>query len=253
MARFKLTLEYDGTPFVGWQRQNNGPSVQAALEDAVYSLCGERVSVQSAGRTDAGVHARGMVAHVDIDKPFAADAVRDALSQHLKPAPIVVLNAESVSDDFHARFSCTRRAYEYRIINRRARLTLDLERAWRVAQRLDAEAMHDAAQVFCGKHDFTTFRAAACQSASPVKTVDEISVSRNEDLVFIRCAARSFLHHQIRSFAGTLVEVGRGNWTAQDVKDALNAKDRTRCAAVAPPDGLYFIRAEYEGVEENKG
>ena len=248
MARYKLTLEYDGTPFVGWQFQENGPSVQAALEDAVFALSGARVTAHAAGRTDAGVHALGMVAHIELEKEFPADTVRDALSQHLKPAPVVVLKTERVCEDFHARFSCTSRAYEYRIINRRSRLTLDHHRAWRVSHPLDEEAMHEAAQALVGKHDFTTFRAAACQSASPVKTLNEISVMRAGNEVFIRCAARSFLHHQVRSFAGALVEVGRGKWRIKDVKAALEAKDRSRCAPVAPAEGLYFLRADYDQV-----
>ena len=187
-----------------------------------------------------------MTAHVDIEKDVTADVVRDAINHHLKPAPVAVLSAEPVSDDFHARFSCIRRAYEYRIINRRAPLALDRGRAWRISQRLDADAMHAAAQVLVGRHDFTTFRAAQCQSNSPVKTVDEISVSRAGEEILLRCAARSFLHHQIRSFAGTLVEVGRGKWRSKDVEDALKAKSRDACGPVAPPDGLYFLCADYE-------
>ena len=246
MPRYKLTLEYDGGPFVGWQRQDNGPSVQAALEAAARGLCGEAVTAHAAGRTDAGVHALGMATHIDLPKDYTADVVRDALNQHLKPLPVVVLAAEAVGEDFHARFSCVRRAYEYRIVNRRPPLTLDAGRAWRVVQSLDAGAMHDAAQALVGRHDFTTFRAAACQSDSPVKTLDEISVMRAGPEVLIRCAARSFLHHQVRSFAGSLVEVGKGKWRAKDLKAALEARDRARCAPVAPPDGLYFVRAEYE-------
>lgn len=245
MPRYKLTLEYDGGPFVGWQRQDNGPSVQAALEAAAHGLCGEAVTAHAAGRTDAGVHALGMAAHIDLPKDYPADVVRDALNQHLKPLPVAVLVAETVGEDFHARFSCVRRAYEYRIVNRRPPLTLDAGRAWRVVQPLDAGAMHDAAQALVGLHDFTTFRAAACQSDSPVKTLDEISVMRAGPEVLIRCAARSFLHHQVRSFAGSLVEVGKGKWRAKDLKAALEARDRSRCAPVAPPDGLYFVRAEY--------
>ncbi len=246
MARYKLTLEYDGTPFVGWQFQENGPSVQAALEDAVFALSGERTTAHAAGRTDAGVHALGMAAHIDLDKEFSANKVRDGLSHHLRPAPIVVLHAERVNEDFHARFSCIGRAYQYRIINRRPRLTLDAHRAWRVSDPLDADAMNEAAQALVGKHDFTTFRAAACQAASPIKTLDEISVTRAGEEVFICCAARSFLHHQVRSFAGALVEVGRQKWRIEDVKGALKARDRSRCAPVAPSDGLYFVRADYD-------
>lgn len=245
MPRYKLTLEYDGSPFVGWQFQENGPSVQGALEEAAFKLSGEKVTAHAAGRTDAGVHAYGMVAHIDLHKEFHEDKVRDGLSQHLKPSPVVILNAEQVDENFHARFSCTGRAYEYRIINRRARLTIDAGRAWRIGQPLDAAAMDIAAQALVGKHDFTTFRAAACQARSPVKTLNEITVTRAGDEIFMRCAARSFLHNQVRSFAGTLVEVGRGKWRAEDVKAALEAKDRARCAPVAPAEGLYFVRAEY--------
>ena len=246
MPRYKLILEYDGGPFSGWQRQENGPSVQQALETAVLGFCSETVTAHAAGRTDAGVHARAMTVHIDLARDFPADTVRDALNQHLRPAPIAVLSAQIVSDDFHARFSCIRRAYEYRIVNRRAPLTLDAGRAWRVGTPLDAEAMHAAAQVFVGKHDFTTFRAASCQSDSPLKTLDDISVSRAGEEIFIRCAARSFLHHQVRSFAGTLAEAGRGRWRVGDVKAALKAKDRASCGPVAPAEGLYFLRADYE-------
>ena len=245
MPRYKLVLEYDGGPFVGWQRQDNGPSVQGALESATAALCGETATAHAAGRTDAGVHALGMVAHIDMPKSYREDVVRDALNFHLKPQPVAVLEVETVDDNFHARFSCVRRAYEYRIVNRRPPLTYEAGLAWRVPERLDADAMHDAAQVLVGRHDFTTFRASACQSDSPVKTLDEISVMRAGDGVFIRCAARSFLHHQVRSFAGSLVEVGRGKWRVRDLKTALETRDRAACGQVAPPDGLYFVRADY--------
>ncbi len=246
MPRYKLVLEYYGKPFVGWQRQENGPSIQAALEAAAEALSGKKAASQAAGRTDAGVHALGMVVHIDLAKAFPADVVQNAINQHLKPAPIAVLSAEIADDDFHARFSCIRRSYEYRIVNRRAPLTIDAGRAWRVSPPLDADAMDAAAQVLVGKHDFTTFRAAACQSYSPVKTLDEISVARAGEDILIRCAARSFLHNQVRSMTGSLVEVGKGKWRARDIKAALEAKDRARCAMVAPPDGLYFLRADYE-------
>ncbi len=246
MPRYKLTLEYDGGPFVGWQRQENGPSVQGAVEDAVKALTGAPAHVYAAGRTDAGVHAVAMTAHADIEKDFDSDVVRDAVNFHLKPAPIAVLAAEQVDDDFHARFSCIRRAYEYRIINRRAPLALERGRAWRIGQQIDAEAMHGAAQCLVGLHDFSTFRSVHCQSKSPVKTLDEISVSRAGEDVVLRCAARSFLHHQVRSIAGSLAEVGRGKWRARDLEGALEAKSRDACGPVAPPDGLYFLRADYE-------
>ncbi|PQA88124.1 tRNA pseudouridine(38-40) synthase TruA [Hyphococcus luteus] len=245
MARYKLTLEYDGTNFVGWQRQDNGLSIQEVLEDAAKAFCGEDVAAFAAGRTDAGVHALAMTAHIEIEKAVSADKVRDAINHHMRPHPISILSAEAADDDFHARFSCKRRAYEYRIVNRRSPLALDVGRAWRVPQALDAEAMHEAAQCLVGKHDFTTYRAATCQSDSPVKTLDEISVSRMGEDVFIRCVARSFLHHQVRSITGSLVEVGKGKWRVRDMKAALEAADRTRCGQVAPAEGLYFVRAEY--------
>lgn len=245
MPRYKLIIEYDGGPFVGWQRQENGPSIQAAVEEAIRALSGETVNVAAAGRTDAGVHALAMVAHFDLEKTFRPDVVRDALNQHLRPAPIAVLEASEADEEFHARFSCIGRAYEYRIVNRRSPLTLDRGRAWQVPSILDADAMDEAAQVLVGQHDFTTFRAVACQSNSPVKTLDEISVSRAGEEIFIRCSARSFLHHQVRSFTGSLVDVGRGKWRAKDLKDALEARDRKACGPVAPPDGLYFVRAVY--------
>lgn len=246
MARYRLTLEYDGAPFVGWQRQENGPSVQAALEAAAEALCGAPVTAHGAGRTDAGVHALGMVCHFDLEKPFCDDVVRDALNQHLRPAPVTVLDVKTVSDEFHARFSCTGRAYEYRIVNRRPPLSLDRGKAWLVRAPLDAEVMDAAAQCLVGKHDFSTFRAAQCQAKTPVKSLKEISVARAGDEIFIRCAAISFLHHQVRSFAGSLVEVGRGKWTKLDLKAALEARNRSACGPVAPPDGLYFVKAFYE-------
>jgi tRNA pseudouridine38-40 synthase len=245
MPRYKLITEYDGTNFVGWQRQENGSSIQTLIEGAAKAFCGEDLTIHSAGRTDAGVHAIAMTAHLDIEKDYPPDTVRDAINQHMRPAPVAILSAEKASDDFHARFSCVRRAYEYRIVNRRAPLALDAGRAWRVSPPLDADAMHEAAQALVGKHDFTTFRAAACQADTPVKTLHESSVSRIGEEVVVRCAARSFLHHQVRSMTGSLVEVGRGKWRARDLKAALEAKDRTRCAQVAPPEGLYFVRADY--------
>ena len=246
MTRYRLIVEYDGGPFVGWQRQDNGPSVQGALEGAVKALSGEPAPVFSAGRTDAGVHALAMTAHVDIEKPFRADVIRDGVNQHLRPAPVAVLAAETVSDDFHARFSCVGRAYEYRIVNRRPPLTLERGRAWRVSSPLDADAMDKAAQCLVGRHDFTTFRSAQCQAETPVKTLNEISVSRFGEAIILRCAARSFLHHQVRSIVGSLVEVGRGKWRRADFKAALDAKSREACGPVAPPDGLYFLRADYD-------
>jgi len=245
MPRYRLTLEYDGGPFVGWQRQDNGASVQGTLEDAIEKLCGERVTVTGAGRTDAGVHALGQVAHFDLVKEFPADTVRDALNHHVRPAPVAVLEAAAVGEDFHARFSATARHYLYRILNRRAPAVLDAGKVWQIAVPLDAEAMHAAAQTLVGNHDFTTFRAAECQSASPVKTLDRLDVSRRSDEIHIEASARSFLHHQIRSFAGTLKLVGEGKWSPRDVADALAARDRARCGPVAPPDGLYLVKVDY--------
>ena len=245
MTRFRLTLEYDGSPFVGWQRQDNGPSVQGALEDAIEKLSGERVTVTGAGRTDAGVHALGQVAHFDLEKVFEPGKVRDALNHFLRPNPVVVLGAAVADTDFHARFSARSRHYLFRILNRRSPPALDDKRVWHVSPKLDADAMHAAAQMLVGQHDFTTFRAAECQAQSPVKTLDRLDVSRRADEIHIEASARSFLHHQIRSFAGTLKQVGEGKWTARDVAEALAAKDRARCGPVSPPDGLYLVRVDY--------
>ncbi len=233
MTRYKLTIEYDGRDFVGWQRQDNGPSVQAALEDAVLKFCGETVTAQAAGRTDSGVHALGQVAHIDIAKETDTDTVRDALNFHLKPAPVAVLQAEAVSDDFHARFSAIGRRYLYRIVNRRAPLALDRGRAWFVPVALDATAMHDAAQALVGQHDFTSFRAAECQARSPVKTLDRLDVTRDADEIRIEAAARSFLHHQ------------EGKWRRQDLAEALARRDRAAAGPTAPADGLYLVAVIY--------
>ena len=245
MPRYKLTIEYDGTPFVGWQVQDNGPSVQGVLTEAIAAFTGERVVVAGAGRTDAGVHALGQVAHVDLAKDWDGDTVRDAINFHLRPRPIAVLTAEQVAENFDARFSATKRHYLYRIVNRRADLALDQNRAWRVPRPLDADAMHAAAQKLVGRHDFTTFRAAECQAKSPVKTLDQLDVKRDGDEVRISATARSFLHHQVRSIVGSLVHVGEGKWSAEELADALAARDRTRCGQVAPPQGLYLVRVEY--------
>jgi tRNA pseudouridine38-40 synthase len=245
MPRYKLTIEYDGSPFVGWQVQDNGPSVQGVLTEAIAAFTGERVVVAGAGRTDAGVHARGQVAHVDLAKDWDGDTVRDAVNFHLRPRPIAVLTAEQVAENFDARFSATKRHYLYRIVNRRADLALDQTRAWRVPRPLDGDAMHAAAQKLVGRHDFTTFRAAECQAKSPVKTLDQLDVKRDGDEVRITAAARSFLHHQVRSMVGSLVHVGEGKWSAEDLAAALAARDRTRCGQVAPPQGLYLVRVEY--------
>jgi tRNA pseudouridine38-40 synthase len=245
VPRYKLTIEYDGTPFVGWQMQDNGASVQGVLTDAIAAFSGERAAVQGAGRTDAGVHALGQVAHVDLTKEWDNDTVRDAVNFHLRPQPIAVLTAEQIDAEFDARFSAIRRHYLYRIINRRADLTLAHNRAWRVPRLLDSAAMHAAAQLLVGRHDFTTFRAAECQAKSPVKTLDRLDVTRDGDEVRVEAQARSFLHHQVRSMVGSLVHVGEGKWSADDLATALAARDRAACGQVAPPHGLYLVRVEY--------
>lgn len=245
MPRYKLILEYDGAGFVGWQRQENGPSVQAAIEAAVYAFSEANVVVHAAGRTDSGVHALAMPAHFDLPSAYPPDTVRDALNHFLRPALISVLSAEETNDDFHSRFSATARHYLYRIVNRRAPLAIEAGRAWRIANELDAEAMHEAAQALSGKHDFSTFRSIRCQSPSPVKTLTSIGVTRRGERIAIEASAPSFLHHQVRSITGTLVQVGLGRWPAAQVKEALEARDRSACGQVAPPDGLYFVRADY--------
>lgn len=245
MTRFKLTLEYDGGVFVGWQRQDNGPSVQQALEEAVTAFCGERAQVHGAGRTDAGVHALGQVAHLDLEKPTTAETLRDAVNHHLKPAPVAVLAAEVAAADFHARFSATERRYLYRIVNRRAPLALERGRAWWVPRPLDAAAMHAAAQVLVGKHDFSSFRASECQARSPVKTLTGIEVSRLAETIEIRARAPSFLHHQVRNFAGTLRLVGEGKWSAAKVEAVLAARDRSAAGQTAPAEGLYLTAVGY--------
>jgi tRNA pseudouridine38-40 synthase len=245
MTRYKLTLEYDGGGFVGWQRQDNGPSVQEALEKAVAAFCGEVVTSFAAGRTDAGVHALGQVAHFDLEKETTADTVRDALNFHLKPAPIAVLKAEAVTADFHARFSAKARLYRYRIVNRRPPLALDRGHAWLVWGELDAAAMQDAAQVLVGHHDFTSFRATLCQAKSPVKTLDLLEVRREGEEIFVNARAQSFLHHQVRNMVGTLKLVGEGKWTKADVAAALAARNRTAGGPTAPPEGLYLTEVWY--------
>ena len=245
MSRYRLTLEYDGRPFVGWQRQDNGPSVQGALEDAIEKFSSLRVTVTGAGRTDAGVHAKGQVAHFDLEKDFPSDKVRDALNHFLRPSPVVVLDAEIVDKEFHARFSAIKRHYLYRILNRRSPPALDMGFVWHINASLDHAAMHKAAQTLVGQHDFTTFRAAECQALSPVKTLDWLAVSQRGEEIHVTAMARSFLHHQVRSFVGSLKLVGEGKWSATDLADALAAKDRSRCGPVAPPDGLCLMKVEY--------
>lgn len=245
MNRFKLTIEYDGGPFVGWQRQDNGFSVQQAIEEAVEKFCGQRAVLQVAGRTDAGVHALGQVAHVDLSGTHDADTVRDAVNFHVKPHPISILAAEAVSEDFHARFSATQRAYRYRIVNRRAPLTLERGKAWWVPVPLDAGAMNEAAHLLPGKYDFSTFRAANCQADSPVKTLDLLEVRREDEAIVIDARARSFLYHQVRNMVGSLKLVGEGKWSPADLAAARDAADRTKGGPTAPADGLYLVEVVY--------
>lgn len=245
MPRYRLTVEYDGCPFVGWQRQENGPSVQAALEDAIAGFCGERTTVMAAGRTDAGVHALGQVVHLDLTRDVAATTLRDAVNFHLRPAPVAVLDAAPVDERFHARFSAIERRYRYRIVNRPAPPVLERGRVWWVRSPLDVAAMNEAAARLIGHHDFTTFRSTLCQSASPVKTLDHLGVVRSGDEVVIEARARSFLHNQVRILAGTLRRVGEGKWTPDKVAAALAACDRTAGGPTAPPDGLYLVGVGY--------
>jgi tRNA pseudouridine38-40 synthase len=245
MPRYKILIEYDGAPFSGWQYQDNSPSVQRAIMTAIELFSGETVMVQGAGRTDAGVHALGQVAHFDLASERQPDTIRDALNAHLRPQPIAILAAEQVAADFDARRSALRRHYRYRIANRRPDLALDRGRAWRVPRRLDAQAMHAAAKRLVGKHDFTTFRSTECQAKSPVKTLDRLDVSRLGDEIAVIAVARSFLHNQVRSMVGSLVPVGDGRWSADDLAAALAARDRAACGPVAPPDGLYLVQVDY--------
>jgi len=245
MTRFRLTIEYDGRLYMGWQRQGHGPSVQQAVEEAILAITGERAAVHAAGRTDAGVHALAMAAHVDVARGITPFRLAEGINARLRPQPIAILKAEAVAEDWHARFSCIGRRYLYRIVNRRARLALEDGRAWRVPVPLDAGAMREAASCLVGRHDFTTFRSAHCQSDSPVKTLDRLTVRRYGEMIEIEAAARSFLHHQVRSMVGCLQLVGRGKWSAADLKAALDARDRAALGFNAPPDGLYFVAALY--------
>lgn len=247
MARYRILIEYDGTGYVGWQRQDNGPSVQGAIEAAIRGFSGEHVTVRGAGRTDAGVHALGQVGHFDLARDWPAETVRNAVNAHLAMAreTVAILDAEHVADDFDARFSALRRHYRYLVVNRSAPLTVEAGRAWRVVRPLDAAAMHAAAQLLVGRHDFTTFRSVQCQANSPVRTLDRLDVERRGETVEIRASAQSFLHNQIRSFAGSLKLVGEGKWSIDDLRDALDARDRAACGPVAPPEGLYFLKVDY--------
>lgn len=245
MTRFRLTVEFDGRPYMGWQRQAHGPSVQQAIEEAVFAVSGEKAVLHAAGRTDAGVHALAMTAHVDVARQITAFRLGEAVNALLRPQPVAILDCRIVPDDWHARFSCIGRRYVYRIVNRRAPLALEQGRAWQIAASLDDEAMHAAAQRLVGRHDFTTFRSAHCQAESPVKTLDRLDVVRDGDRIAIHAEARSFLHHQVRSMVGCLALVGRGKWSIDDLDDALAAADRAALGLNAPPDGLYFVDARY--------
>lgn len=245
MTRFALTIEYDGRPFMGWQRQDHGPSVQQAVEEAVTRITGEQALVYASGRTDAGVHARAMPAHVDLARDITPFRLMEALNAHLRPQPVAVIACKTVADDWHARFSCLGRHYEYRIVNRRAPLTWDKGLAWQVARPLDADAMAAGAARLLGRHDFTTFRSVHCQADSPVRTLDRLDVERIGDVIAIRASARSFLHHQVRSMVGCLSLVGEGKWSPDDMTGALEARDRTALGLNAPPDGLFFVSADY--------
>lgn len=245
MSRYKITIEYDGTPFSGWQIQANGPSVQAELARAIEGLTGQHIIPRGAGRTDAGVHARGQVAHFDLVRDYAPEKVRDALNFHLRPSPIAILDCEIVDEGFDARFSAQARHYLYRIINRRAPLILDRNRAWQVALPLNATAMQEAAQFLLGRHDFTTFRAAQCQAKSALRTLNSLDVTQDGDTITITTSARSFLHHQVRSIAGSLKLVGEGKWQPSDLRRVLEERKRTACGPVAPACGLYFMKVVY--------
>lgn len=247
MPRYRLDIEYDGSPYSGWQRQTGQHSVQAAIEQAIFAFCGEEVSIRGAGRTDAGVHALGQVAHADLTKHWPADTVRDALNAHLqlRGETVAVLKAAEAPDDFDARFRAIARHYLYRIVNRRAPLALERRKAWWVGRRLDAEAMHEAAQLLVGKHDFTTFRSVQCQAKSAVKTLDRLAVERQGEIIEVRASAPSFLHNQVRSLVGSLKRVGEGAWQSGDIRAALEARDRAACGPVAPPNGLYLMRVDY--------
>lgn len=245
MTRFRLLIEYDGRPFMGWQRQAHGPSVQQTVEEAARSITGEPCTVHAAGRTDAGVHALGMAAHLDVDRAIAPFRLMEALNARMKPHPVAIVDCAEAEPDWHARFSCVGRRYLYRIANRRAPLTLAKGQAWRIARPLDANAMHRAAQHLVGRHDFTTFRSVACQAESPIKTLDRLEVRRVNDMIEIEAAARSFLHHQVRSMVGCLALVGQGQWRAEQLREALELRDRAALGLNAPPDGLFFVAAIY--------
>ncbi|UXN70746.1 tRNA pseudouridine(38-40) synthase TruA [Devosia neptuniae] len=245
MPRYKLTVEYDGTPFSGWQRQTSRPSVQQALEEAIERFSGEAVTTQAAGRTDAGVHGLGQVVHFDLSKDWDPFRIREALNYHLRPDPVAIIEAEAVGDEFEARFSAKARHYEYRILNRRAPPVIERNHVWHLPMPLDADAMDYAAGMILGTHDFTTFRSAECQAKSPLRTLDAFAVRREAEHIVITASARSFLHHQVRSMVGSLKLVGEGKWKPRDLRAALDARDRQRCGAMAPSGGLYLTRVDY--------
>jgi tRNA pseudouridine38-40 synthase len=253
LQRYKLLIEYDGTPFCGWQRQDEDPSVQQTLEEAITAYCGQKVRVFGAGRTDSGVHATGQVAHIDLSGSHNAETLRNALNAHMRPLPVSVIQAEEVTADFDARFSARHRHYCYRILNRRAPPALDKNKVWWIKRELDHHAMQKAATVFIGQHDFTTFRAVQCQAKSPVRHLTRFELVAGGDRLEWHVSARSFLHHQVRSMVGTLKKVGEGFWTADDVRNALEARDRRACGPVAPPDGLYLTRVDYSEDDERAG
>jgi len=247
VTRFRLTIEYDGRDYMGWQRQDHGPSIQQAIEEAMAGIVRHPVIVHAAGRTDAGVHAYAMTAHVDVERAISARRLMEGTNAKLRPQPIAILSCEEAEEDFHARFTCVGRSYLYRIANRRAPLALDQGRAWRVPVVLHADEMNRAAQYLVGRHDFTTFRSVHCQAETPIKTLDRLTVRRVGAMIEVEAAARSFLHHQVRSMVGCLQLVGRGKWSAKDLKAALDARDRAALGLNAPPDGLYFVEARYPG------
>jgi len=245
VTRWRLTIEFDGRPFMGWQRQDHGLSVQQSLEEAIHRMTGERAAVHAAGRTDAGVHALAMAAHCEIQKSVTEHRLREGLNALVRPHPISITDVEQVADDWHARFSCIGRKYLYRILNRRAPPALERGRVWHIAVPLDVEAMAEGAAHLVGHHDFTTFRSVHCQSESPVKTLDRLELTRVGEEIRIEADARSFLHHQVRSMVGCLALVGRGNWAPNDIKKALESRNRAELGLNAPPDGLYFVEAVY--------
>lgn len=246
MTRWKLTIEYSGKPYCGWQRQDGQPSVQQEIEEAIQKFSQQEVRIQGAGRTDTGVHALGQVAHFDLEyREISAFDIAKAINAHLKPQPIVILKAEEVDAEFHARFHATNKLYRYKIVNRAMPLAIDQNLAWQVYRPLDADAMHDAAQLLVGQHDFTTFRDSECQAKTPIRTLDRIELKRDGENITMEVEAKSFLHHQVRNTIGTLILVGEGKWTKADFKKAFEAKDRTKGGITAPADGLYLVRIDY--------